>query len=224
MLKKATIFKSIALTVSIVSIAIYTSLSLISSKENLLYKNIMTKNSNTQLEINNKENFEDYFEKHLSISVSSTDNELTELRTKALKSHLYNIRDYLSKLEITYKQIDREEMKKIAKEKNIDEFSGLYSRNSKEILIVGGDTDTSVHETGHAIYYQLLEDVDKLIINALYMKEAKNLSDEYGRQSKEEFFAVAFTEFIYSADTLKENCPLTYKFFEKLDNHIKENI
>lgn len=230
MLKKAVIIKSIVLVIGIISLTVYVSSSLISKDENLLYNNFMSNSINVQallnnkedFDLNNKEDFDNYCKKNLDIDVSSTNNEITELRTKALESHLYNIRDYLSKLEVTYRQIDRNEMLQIATEKNIDNFSGLYERSTNEILIVGGDTDTSVHETGHAIYYQLLGNLDKLIINSLYVKESKNLSDNYGQKSKEEFFSVAFTEFIYSPDTLKENCPATYRYFKHLDNEIKK--
>lgn len=223
MLKKAIIIKMASLIAGIISISVYVNSSVISKDENLLYKNISSNSVDIQLSLNNKENFNNYCKEYLNINDSSTENELKELQTKALESHLYNIRDYLSKLSITFKQIDRSEMLRVSKEKNIDEFSGLYERKAKEILIVGGDTDTSVHETAHAIYYQLLGNIDKLIINSLYIKDSNKLIDNYGRKSKEEFFAVAFTEFVYSPETLKENCPITYSFFKNLDKEVNGN-
>lgn len=163
----------------------------------------------------NKEEFKNYYRNEIELR---TDN---ERQREMVLNNIYKVQDYLRYLEIDIKLIDRDEMEEIAEAYGISHFNGLYNVNSNELYLVGYDTDTSIHEIGHAIYYQILTDFERSNINSLFETEKNGLIDSYGTTNKEEFFAVAFTEYIYSEDTLKENCTETYNFFKMLEEKVK---
>lgn len=163
----------------------------------------------------NKEEFKNYYRNEIELR---TDN---ERQREIVLNNIYKVQDYLRYLEIDIKLIDRDEMEEIAEAHNVSHFNGLYNVDSNELYLVGYDTDTSIHEIGHAIYYQILTDFERSNINSLFETEKNGLIDSYGTTSKEEFFAVAFTEYIYSEDTLKENCTETYNFFKMLEEKVK---
>lgn len=164
--------------------------------------------------INNYDEFKEFYE--INIDRNSKDEEQVD----KLVEHLFNIQPYLYRLNVNFKLMDKQEMMVYARDNKISPFSGLFNPETNEIIIVGDDMDTSVHEVGHAIYFQLLNDVNRVKVKNLFNKESNLLLDEYGRTSPEEFFAVAFTEYIYSPETLKKNCPEIHDFLNGLNTEV----
>lgn len=162
-----------------------------------------------------KDEFKDFYRDEIILTTG------IDKQRELVLTNLYNAQDFLSYLDIDIKIINRDSMMDLAEELKVDTFAGLYRPNNKEIILVGYDTDTSIHELGHAIYYQLLDNESKLASEAFYKKESGFLIDDYGMTSSEEFFAVAFTEYIYSPETLAKNCPNIYSLIQNMEEALK---
>lgn len=164
----------------------------------------------------NVNDFKEFYRKNITLETG-----IEEQRDIVLRN-IYNAQNFLSHLDLKITIISREEMTKIASELKTDTFAGLYKPEDKEIILVGYDSDTSIHELGHAVFYQLLNKPEKNTVSEYFGKESKGLIDKYGQVSEEEFFAVSFTEYIYSPATLKSNCPNIYEFIDTLSNKLNK--
>ena len=162
-----------------------------------------------------KDNFKSFYKDKVNLKTG------IEEQRSILLTNIYNAQNFLARLNVSYTIINRDEMKEIADDLKIDTFEGLYNTKTNEIYIVDYDKDTSIHELGHVIYQQLLSNKERKLSSKYFKSESSKLIDEYGKESEKEFFAVAFTEYIYSPDTLKANCPNIYKLINDIDNNIK---
>lgn len=171
----------------------------------------------TKFEIyDNKEEFENFYRDKIDLTTGN------ETQRDLVLNNIFKIQNFLRYLDVDIKIIDREEMVEVAKEFNTNSFSGLYNPKSKELYLVGYDTDTSIHELGHAVYYQILDGRERNMIDAQFNLEKAGLLDEYGMTNKEEFFAVAFVEYVYIPEQLSKDCPNTYNFFKSIEDKINK--
>lgn len=171
----------------------------------------------TKFEIyEDKDEFEEFYKDKIELNTGN------EQQREMVLNNIFKIQNFLRYLEVNIKIIDREEMIEVAKDFNTNSFSGLYNPKTNDLYLVGYDTDTSIHELGHAIYYQILDNRERSIIDIQYDKEKDGLLDEYGTTNKEEFFAVAFVEYIYMPEQLKEDCPNTFNFFKNIEIKINK--
>lgn len=163
-----------------------------------------------------KDEFKNFYRDKIELT---TDN---ETQRDMVLNNIFKIQNFLRYLDVDIKIIDREEMVEVAKDFNTNSFSGLYNPKTKDLYLVGYDTDTSIHELGHAVYYQILDDRERNMIDAQFNLEKTGLLDEYGMTNKEEFFAVSFVEYVYLPEQLSKDCPNTYNFFKNIENKVNK--
>ena len=150
----------------------------------------------------------------------------TDLNDSEIQRVLYSLPDAIYQRVFsdgwTFQVETPENMRLIAKRNgyNVD-LNGLTVYKAKQVYIASTDGDTVLHEVGHVLDYALKGASDDSAFKSAYKLEKQIFAETYNSieeniATESEYFAESFAKYMSDEQTLKANCPRTYKYVNNL--------